>query len=581
MKKIIYLFIAGFTLLTSCDDFIETPAYGVTDEDYVMSQTEDMVVSAYAMLGDDWFTYPFNLWPYGDVISDDAYKGGGSTGDTGDYHHLKIMSSLTSTPGAMDELWYRLYCAISRCNKAIIALNIADESTYPAKERQIGEVRFLRAHFYYKLLMLFRQIPWVDEQAAADNSMESIRNDEYSYEELFGKIIEDFEAVYNILDTYPEDANRVSKTAAAGYLAKCHLELAYPKNSEYQYTGTINKDHMQKVLDYTGFIVTNATRYGYANDFGDIFMPNLRNGSESIFAVQHSINDNTKYGRANWSNVLNAPWGLFPCGWDFHKPSQNLVNAFKTENELPMFDTFNNEMWYPEPSGSTTQKCDPRLFHTVAINGFPYKYDNNSIFTYENTRTPNTYGYYSSLKENVPPASSYFTYHGDWFACDQNDYVIRYTDVMLMRAEAFIEMDQINQALPIINDIRERAASSVNKYISYAEDFCEINKYTEFRDKAHAQQALRWERRLEMAMESSRFFDLRRWGIAAETINEYYRVEQTRSYTYTNGEGDVVTQIYGEYYKDAYFTAGKNEFMPVPYNQLNYIPGLYVQNQKY
>ncbi len=583
MKKIFHLIFAAFLLtISSCDSFIEIPAYGVADEDYVFTQTEAMVVSAYAMLGDDWYTYPFNLWPYGDVASDDAYKGGGSTGDVGEYHMLDILSSLVSTAGPLDELWYRLYCAISRCNRAILALNDADETLFPAKANRIGEVRFLRGHFYYKLMILFRQIPWIDEKITAENLQESIPNNEFTYEELWDKIIEDFQAAYEVLATYPEDANRVSKTAAACYLAKCYLELSYPQDSEYQFTGNINRDYMQKVIDYTGFVVSEATRYGYATDFGDIFMPDQRNGVESIFAVQHSLDDNTVYGRANWSNTLNAPWGLFACGWDFHKPSQNLVNAFKTKNGLPMFEEFNDVVWYPEVGGSTAQKCDPRLFHTVAINGFPFKYEENIVFTVDNSRTPNTYGYYASLKENVPVGSSYHTYNGSWQAVNQNDYVFRYTDVMLMRAEAYIELDQPELALSIINDIRRRAANSMDKYIPYAKDFCEITPYDSFPDKEYARQALRWERRLEMAMESSRFFDLRRWGIAAETLNNYYQTEQSRIYEYYDTNSDrMVTQSYVEYYKDAYFTAGKNEYMPVPYNQLNYVPGLYVQNSTY
>lgn len=584
MKRLINPILGGVALLlslSSCNDFINVEPNGVADEDYVFGQPEQMTTAAYAMLGDDWYTYPFNLWPYGDVISDDCYKGGGSTGDVGEYHQLDIMSSLVSTAGPLDELWYRLYCAISRCNKALISLEQADEANYPEKEKRIGEVRFLRGHFYFKLLTLFRQVPWVDEQVVKDGSVEKTSNTQYTNDELWQKVMDDFKAAYDVLDTYPEDPARVSKTAAACYLAKCYLNLAYPEDDKYQFTGTVNKEYMQKVIDYTDFVLHTATKYGYATDFGDIFMPDQRNGVESIFAVQHSLDDNTVFGRANWSNTLNAPWGLFACGWDFHKPSQNLVDAFKTENGLPEFDTYDDVASVPVPGGSTEQKFDPRLFHTVAINGFPYKYDVNTLFTYANNRTPNTYGYYSSLKENVPVGSKYTTYNGSWQATNQNDYVFRYTDVMLWRAEAYIELGQADQALPIINAIRMRAANSVDKYIPYAKDFCDIKPYPSFPSQEYARQALRWERRLEMAMESSRFFDLRRWGIAAQTLNKYYAGESDRTYTYVDDGGKTVKQMYAEYYKDAHFTAGKNEYMPIPYNQLNYIPGLYTQNAGY
>lgn len=115
---------------------------------------------------------------------------------------------------------------------------------------------------------------------------------------------------------------------------------------------------------------------------------------------------------------------------------------------------------------------------------------------------------------------------------------------------------------------------SIDKHISYAKDQCEIALYPEgyFTTKEIARKCLRWERRLEMAMENGRFFDLRRWGIASKTLNAYFQSEQNDVY-----EG----QAYGQYYKDAHFTAGKNEFFPIPYNQLYYIPGLYTQNKGY
>lgn len=187
------------------------------------------------------------------------------------------------------------------------------------------------------------------------------------------------------------------------------------------------------------------------------------------------------------------------------------------------------------------------------------------------------------MKE-VPQRSKGETYNGSWQAFAMNDYVFRYTDVMLMRAEALIELDRLEEARTIINNIRQRAANSVSKHIAYAADQCEISLYPEsyFQNKETARKCLRWERRLEMAMEGSRYFDLRRWGIASETLNAFFASEQNDSYSYVHPEtGEVVVQTYGQYYKDAHYTAGKNEFFPIPYNQLFYIPGLYVQNAGY
>lgn len=576
MKKLYTMVLAAALIgtFTSCDDFLDYTPTAVVDEDKAFSEPDKMVNSAYAMLGDCWYSYPFNLWPYGDLSSDDCLKGGGGTGDTG-YHDVEIWSTLTSTKGELDELWYRLYCAVSRCNRALVSLQQNGESTLGAevtKQRE-AEVRFLRAHFYFKLLSMYRQIPWIDEKVYEDKTTESTSNTQFTYEELWQKVIADFQTAYDVLPA-KKDGGRVNKIAAAGYLAKCYLTIAW--GDGYEATNGvdhINEEYMQKVVDYTD-VVKNSD-YGYMADFGDIFLPDNKNNKESVFAVQTSdySEDHTTFGRANWSNVLNGCWGIWSCGWDFHKPSQNLVNAFKTKNGLPEFDDYNKTCDYPVNGKPNSQKWDPRLFHTVGMPTFPYKYESEYTMTTANSRTPNVYGYYTSLKE-VPQRSKGETFNGSWQAFAMNDYVLRYSDIMLMRAEALIELGRLAEARTIINDIRQRAKNSVDKHIDYAKAQCDIALYPEsyFQDKETARKCLRWERRLEMAMENGRFFDLRRWGIASETLNKYFASERNDKY----GE-----QTYAQYLKDAKFTPGKNEFYPVPYNQLYYIPGLYKQNKGY
>ena len=577
MKKIFQYILVAVSLfsVTSCDSFIEVEPEGVIDEQLAMENPDKMVTAAYAMLGDCWYTYPFNLWPYGDVASDDCLKGGSGTTDTG-YHPMEIWSTLTSTPGEFDELWYRLYCAISRCNRALVSVAEYGEDKLGAEtaKQRDAEVRFLRAHFYFKLLTMFRQIPWIDEEVYKNNAQEQTRNDEFTYEQLFQKIIDDFKVAYDVLPAEQKDGGRVNKIAAASYLAKCYLTLAW--GDGYEATNGvshINQDYMNKVVEYTD--VVKSSKYGYLEDFGDIFLPEYKNSKESIFAVQCSDykDDNTTFGRANWSNMLNGCWGIWSCGWDFHKPSQNLVSAFKTKDGLPDFDNFDKTIDYPINGVPTAQKWDPRLFHTVGMPTFPYKYEESYTLTKDNSRTPNTYGYYTSLKE-VPQRSKGETYNSPWQAFDMNDYVFRYSDVMLMRAEALIETGQLAEARTIINDIRQRAKNSVAKHIQYAADQCEIALYpdTYFKDKETARKCLQWERRLELAMENGRYFDLRRWGIASKTLNAYFETEKNDVY-----DG----QTYAQYLRDAHYTPGKNEFYPVPYNQLYYVPGLYSQNKGY
>ena len=562
--------------LTSCNDFIDVEPQGVISEDLAMSQPEEMVTSAYAKLGDDWYTYPFNLWPYADVSSDDAMKGGSGTTDT-NYHPVEVWSTLTaSTPDHMDELWYHFYCSISRCNRALVSLAEYGKDKLGEEKTKIreGEVRFLRAHFYFKLVQMWYQVPWVDEEVYKNHSEEQTPNNQFTHEELMDKIVADFKFAYDVLPVQQSEGGRANKIAAAAYLAKCYLTMAWGDGYEAN-TGVshINSQYMQEVLKYTKEV--ESSQYGYLEDFGDIFLPEYKNSKESIFAVQHSDyqDDNTLFGRANWSNMLNGCWGIWSCGWDFHKPTQNLVNAFKTRDGLPMFDDYNNQTAYPVNGVPTAQKWDPRLFHTVGMPTFPYKYEAEYTMTTDNSRTPNTYGYYASMKE-VPQRSKGETFDNPWQAFAMNDYVLRYTDVMLMRAEALVETGDLEGARTIVNAVRQRAKNSVAKHIAYAADQCDIALYpsSNFASKEKARQCVQWERRLELAMESNRYFDLRRWGVASQTLNKFFEKEKDVVY---NG------QTYAQYYKDAHYTPGKNEYFPLPYIQLYYVPGLYTQNKGY
>ncbi|MBQ7419890.1 MAG: RagB/SusD family nutrient uptake outer membrane protein [Prevotella sp.] len=571
MKKInIYiasLLLSVFAVSCSVDDM---KPQGTLDEETAFSSPEKLVTAAYAKLGDDWYSYPFNLWPYGDMSADDCLKGGSGENDTG-YHPMEIFATLQPDRGEFDELWYQLYSAISRVNRALESMENVEETA--AIKQLKAETRFLRGHFYYKLQQMWYEVPFIKE--GMDNTAIEA-TPQSSHDEIMQLIIDDFQYAYeNLAEAEPGKTGRAHKVAAAAYLAKCYLNWAYGDGYEAT-TGYSHVDQtkIKKVLEYTE--VVKNSKYDYLDTYGHIFLQDYANSCESIFAVQHSgkADDGTQFGRANWSNMLNGVWGIWSCGWDFHKPSQNLVNAFKTKNGLPM-DDFDEDHNAIVVNGADAKfKYDPRLFHTVGMPTYPYKYEEAYTLTKANSRTPNTYGYYCSMKE-VPQRSKGETYDYPWQAFAQNDYVLRYTDVMLMRAEALIESGDYNgEALEIINTIRDRAKKDISNtsLIKYAKNQCDISLYGSFASKDDARKALRWERRLELAMEGHRFFDLRRWGLLSTTLNKYFETEVTDEY-----DG----QTYALYYKDAFFTAGKNEYFPIASNQMNYVQGLYHQNKGY
>lgn len=154
---------------------------------------------------------------------------------------------------------------MSRCNRALLSLEQYGDSKLGAEmtKQRVAEVKFLRAHFYFKLITMFRQVPWIDENVAKNKLQEQTRNDEFTYEQLFGKIINDFKEAYDVLPDVQKEPNRANKIAAAAYLAKCYLTLAY--GDGYEATNGydhINKEYMQKVVEYTK-VVKDDPNYGY------------------------------------------------------------------------------------------------------------------------------------------------------------------------------------------------------------------------------------------------------------------------------------------------------------------------------
>ena len=560
-KKYLSLLAACSFLFAGCSDFLDMNPNGILDEESVsgVEQLDKLVISAHSMLGNDHSDIPFNLWPYGNVRSDDAYKGGRDESDIQDFHFYETSSNITANFGEPDGLWYNCYIAISRANNALRSLNNVSEQDFPNKKIRIGECRFIRGHFYFLLKVLFKSIPYIDETVAIED-YGTISNIALSNDELWQKIADDFKAAYdNLPESQGTDVGRANKYSAAAYLAKTYLYKAYRQDEKHNVT-EINAEDLKQVLTFSNEVMSSD--YGLEDDFAYNFLPgSYENGKESLFAIQHSTDDGTLYGRLNFSDALNVPM-KFSGSCDFQKPSQNLVNAYKTVNGLPEFSDYNKADY-----NANTDKVDPRLYHTVALPGVPYKYDKKNIFDESWTRNKAVYGLYSSLKENVALNDPSSVLIDPFRANTKNKIVIRYADVVLMRAEALIELDREKEALPLINEIRERAKKSTG-LIDYAENV-DIALYVDNVNcnwtKPYAREALRWERRLELAMESQRFFDLVRWGIADSVINTFYKEEAPKR----------------TYYEDAHFEKNRAEYVPIPQQQINFSKQVYKQNYGY
>ena len=465
-------------------------------------------------------------------------------------------------------MWNRLYITISRINSAISVLEKCDES-YSLKDQRLAEMKFLRAYSHFLLKRLYKNIPFIMNANLQYEEYNKLSNTEYTNDEAWGIIAKELEEAYEVLPVKQAEKGRPTKAACAAFLTKVYLYKAYRQDDAKSHKVTsINTDDLEKVIKYSDPAIYSAAGYGLETDIHNNFRPEeqYENGCESIWAIQYSRNDGSTYGNLNWSNGLICPniADVTDGGCDFYKPSQNLVNAFRTDNSgLPLIDSFNQKDY-----DMATDNADPRLFLTVGITGLPYMFNQDYIMdrTSNWSRSGGLYGYYVTLKQNVDPALiGQYLIKGSFWATSMNRIVFRYADVVLERAEAFAQLGKTTEAIALVNKIRSRAAGSTQMISNYpsrygVKFYCK--NYTGTYDKEQTIKIVKMERRLELAMESERFFDLVRWGEAAQTLNNYYAAEKTKC------------TVYGE----AEFTADKGEYLPIPFAQVAASNGYYTQN---
>lgn len=576
--RIIASVICATLLLTACsDNYLEYEPEGVLSSENVATaeNAESLVIAAYAGIANDEMIGPLtHQWVFGSVRSDDAYKGGGGRGDVDvvDKYEQYNLTIADMGDWMAPRTWTNFYKAISRANFALSVINDIPDSEYAQKTTRQAELRFLRAHSHFMLKLIFKKIPYITENLTQEE-IGQMSND-VDNDALWNTIAEDFLFAYENLPQAQEQVGRADRNAAAAYLAKLRLFQAYEQNDQHQVT-SINTGRLQEVIDYADKVIGNLQP-----DFGENFLDGFDNGPESIWAAQFSINDGTTVGRVSFVTGLNSPHGtgLYGC-CGFHLASQNMVNSFKTDaNGLPLFDTFNDSDIFTniDANGTTPPdsglSVDPRIDHTVGIPGRPFKYRNtvndsgDMVYNFSWARDPGVYGYFGNMKEQQAPDCSCYVKEGPFVGTSKNVDFIRYADVLLWKAEALIQLNRWDEALPLINQVRNRAAASTQRPIDAgATDIYAISPYSSFPSKDYAFKALMFERRLEFAMEGHRWYDLVRWGIAEETLNAYLAEEKTKR----------------DFLANAQFTAGRDEYYPIPQREIDFTGGLYVQNPGY
>lgn len=541
MNKIVLCTLSVCTLaLTACNDLLDQKPYGQFIEDQMdESAVEGLLASAYAGLeahyfgNNEAFAGPSTNWIF-DVRSDDALKGGGGISMEGNIHQYEISNITSDNVSALDK-WKNNYYGISRVHRAMLAIRNAESITN--KDQYLGELKTLRAFYYFDLVRLFQYLPYITE----DDDASKISNKEFTQLDIYRFIQRDLREAYRMMDEKEPSPGRFSKYAAAALMAKA---CAYTQDWD-------------SVIVYADYVI-NSGKYALYPFYQDQSKIDFNNTYESIIAMQCSTADD--YAHFNWSNLLNVTYSetnLYGTGDDFFYGSQNLVDAFRTDaSGLPYLEN--------APATHVTEtysgNLDPRLDFTVGRIGFPFR-----GFTYNEKwcRTKDVYGEYSNKKCCIDPTDARMASGWPWGASPLNWPFLRYADLLLFKAEACVETNDLATALALVNDIRDKAKRSiVASYVPADLDVTKANykvePYPSFTSQDQARKAVRMERRLELALEGHRWFDLVRWGEAVNTMNAYFASEAE----------------FHSYYSDANMTEDEL-YLPTPYEEVINSNGLY------
>jgi hypothetical protein len=508
-------------MLFGCsEDFLNRPAQGNLDATTLANQSgvEGNLIAAYSYLdgqaSSGGIVSATSNWVFGSVASDDAYKGS-EPGDNQTSTDIEMYQwSASSADGGMNEKWSGHYDAISRANAAINLLLAVEGISQDDQDRIMGEALFLRAFFHFELWKTFVNIPYYTETDV------DFRKTNVGVDPL-PLMLADINQAINLLPLTQGAVGRSTQWTAKALKGKIQVYAE----------------------DWPGALATltdvvNSGPYALEDNYHFVFDALKNNGPESVLAYQASVNDGSSGGQnGNHPDRLNFPHGGSPFGCcGFHQASQNLVNAHKVDaNGLPFLDdTWNNA------DVVLSDVVDPRLDWTVGRDDVPFM--DWGLHAPGWIRDRAWAGPYS-IKKTVYEQGAGVASAVGWAPYQMhsmNRHLLRFADVMLLLAEAEIHAGSLDNARTLINDIRTRAAVGAqgpdggamivpidDASITWAT--YDIGTYPAAGwDATYAMKALKMERRIELAMEGHRLFDLKRWGDAITVLNAYLAVESTK-----------------------------------------------------
>jgi len=526
------------------------------------SGVEGKLISAYRTLqgygldgGGTWY-YSTWSWIFGAISSDDALKGT-DAGDQPEHSFIETYDFNTFNVHNRDK-WRSAYWGVSRANDVIDSANEAEDIPESRRKEIIAEAKFIRGWQHFEAQKMYRSPKYIDDEIFDIADLESTKVPNVG--KIWDKIEADFQAAAVDLPDTQSELGRATKAAALAYLAKAKMYQGWDN-------GIANTTKLQEAKTILDQIV-NSGMYSLVDNFEDNYLVATRNNEESIFEIQYAIsssNDESSNKEIGLAHPYIAPWGC--CG--FLQAPQDLVDFFQTDpaTGLPLLDESWKTNHITNPSGSADMigkpignpSIDSRLDHTVGRPGILFK--RFHIMQVDYIRDLTYAGPYFSKKHIAEPEAFGV---GGWGNLSANNFrILRYGHVLLWLAEAEVELGNLERARELVNMLRARAAKPVNFHkeaiqgdtrgeYTLTEDLAanyNVGTYdTPWTNKDMARRAVRYETRLETAMEGNRFFDLQRWGVQAEVLNDYL-VRESKYRVYLQGKS---------------FTSPKNEFYPIP-----------------
>ena len=564
----------------SCQNSLEIPAQGALSGETLVTQSgvSALLTGAYAALdgqynngsalnlasGNAWEASPSN-WVYGSIAGGEAHKGS----DGSDQPAVDAIAKFTSdaSNGYFNSKWRTVYEGVNRANTVLRVLGQATSISDADKTSFAAQARFLRGHYYFELKRMFNRVPWIDETIET-----STASAQANTEDIWPKIEADFKYAADNLPATQSEVGRVNKWAATAYLAKTYL---------YEHKYAEAKPLFDQVISQG--VTSNGLKYALVTKYHDNFDAATENNAESVFQIQMVANDGTgTIASANQGDMLNFPYGNSPfrcCG--FFQPSQDLANSYRTDaTGLPYLTDYNSHPVKNDQGVASTQPftpdagtLDPRIDWTIGRRGIPYlDWGNHPGADW--IRSPGqTYAGPYSPKKNIymqATQDQYADNHSWAPGTAINLNLIRYADVLLMAAETEANLGNFEQAQTYVNQVRARAANPVNFVYRYTNEATPLSGYSTTPaanykiavypagtlaglGKTGALNAIYFERKLELATEGHRFFDLVRWGVAETELNKYFSYEST-----------ITTDIRG-----GRFVTGKNDYYPIPQRQID------------